>query len=92
MNCIGVCIDLHAFPYGVVAGSDKTGLSSIKQFHRTQTAGSSWLEGLMVAKSRDINIIPLSNLKDIFSFLSLDFVPVKFKRNHRECSFSFIIS
>jgi len=82
MNRLGVCIDLHAFPYGAVAGSDKTGFSSIIQFHRTQTTGSSWLESLMVAEGGDINAISFSNLKDILSFLSLDFFPVKLKGDH----------
>jgi len=41
----------------------------------------------MVAEGGDINAISFSNLKDILSFLSLDFFTIKFERDHISCSF-----
>jgi hypothetical protein len=40
----------------------------------------------MVAEGGDINAISFSNLKDILSFLSLDFFAVKLKGDHISCS------
>jgi hypothetical protein len=79
---VGVCIDLHPFPYRVVACRDKTGSTSIIHLHSTETAHSGRLEGLMRAQVGNLNPISFSNLEDVLSLFSLDFFTVEFEGDH----------
>jgi hypothetical protein len=83
VELIGVCKDLHPFPYGIVAGGHKTGPATVIEFNGAQAAHAGRLQGIVVAKGGDLNPVFFGNLKDILSFFSLNFFAVKFESNHR---------
>ncbi len=82
MHRLGVGVDFHAFPDGIVAGRHKAGAAAVKQLHGAHAAHAGRLQRLMVAEGRDVDAVFFGHLKDVLAFFTLNCLPVEFKCNH----------
>ena len=83
MNRFGIGFDLHAFPYGVIAGSDKPAATAIKELYRTQPAHAGRFQGFVMAKGRNFNPVFLGDLKNILAFFALNCFTIEFECDHK---------
>ena len=84
VDILSIGFDLHTFPDGIVAGRNVFDAPAVVHLHDTQPTHPRRFQGLVVTQGRDLDPVLLGDLEKILSFLSLNFLAIERKRNHRD--------